>query len=308
MRSVNECFDNVKEDYFKFLNKEKIFNKSKRIKISSLKKSYIPMAFWIENKYKEKGKTLFLGLAGGQGSGKTMVTAILKIILEKFFKRKVYVTSIDDFYKTLKERNQMSKKIHPLLKTRGVPGTHDIKFIINYLKKIKLKKNKVISLPIFDKSIDDRTIKSKWKKINYIPDIIILEGWCVGAKPQSNKLLNKAVNILEKKEDSNFKWRNYVNKQLKNKYNYLFNKMNDIIYMKVPNFSSLQKWRLKQENKLRLKNIKKKFKIMTNSEVLKFMMTYQRVTQQMFKDLPKIASIVLNLNKNHQIKNIRYIK
>ena len=149
---------------------------------------------------------------------------------------------------------------------------------------------------------------SKWKKINYIPDIIILEGWCVGAKPQSNKLLNKAVNILEKKEDLNFKWRNYVNKQLKNKYKYLFNKMNDIIYMKVPNFSSLQKWRLKQENKLRLKNIKKKFKIMANVEVLKFMMTYQRVAQQMFKDLPKIASIVLNLNKNHQIKNIRYIK
>ena len=130
----------------------------------------------------------------------------------------------------------------------------------------------------------------------------------MGAKPQSNKLLNKAVIILEKKEDLNFKWRNYVNKQLKNKYTHLFNKMNDIIYMKVPNFSSLQKWRLKQENKLRLKNIKKKSKIMSNSEVLKFMMTYQRVTQQMFKDLPKIASIVLNLSKNHQIKNIRYIK
>jgi len=239
---------------------------------------------------------------------KTTITSLLNIILTNYFKKKVCIFSIDDFYKTLNDRKKLSKKIHPLLKNRGVPGTHDIKFIINYLKKIKLKKNKVISLPIFDKSIDDRAIKSKWKKINYIPDIIILEGWCVGAKPQSNKLLNKAVNILEKKEDLNFKWRNYVNKQLKNKYKYLFNKMNDIIYMKVSNFSSLQKWRLKQENKLRLKNIKKKFKIMTNSEVLKFMMTYQRVTQQMFKDLPKIASIVLNLNKNHQIKNIRYIK
>ena len=140
MRSVNECFDNVKEDYFKFLNKEKIFNKSKRIKISSLKKSYIPMSFWIENKYKEKGKTLFLGLAGGQGSGKTTVTAILKIILEKFFKRKVYVASIDDFYKTLKDRNQMSKKIHPLFKTRGVPGTHDINLIKKFFYFIKKKK------------------------------------------------------------------------------------------------------------------------------------------------------------------------
>ena len=160
MRSVNECFDNVKEDYFKFLNKEKIFNKSKQIKISSLKKSYIPMSFWIENKYKEKGKTLFLGLSGGQGSGKTTVTAILKIILEKFFKRKVYVTSIDDFYKTLKDRNKMSYTAHPLFKTRGVPGTHDINLIKKFFYFIKKKNFKKIKLPKFDKSIDDRLKKN----------------------------------------------------------------------------------------------------------------------------------------------------
>lgn len=306
--SKNNCFKHVAKKCFRYFKKQETKKEKFKNKKKMLLNYLIPLSFWINEKSNQYSNTYFLGLSGGQGAGKTTITSLLNIILTNYFKKKVCIFSIDDFYKTLKDRKKLSKKIHPLLKTRGVPGTHDIKFIINYLKKIKLKKNKVISLPIFDKSIDDRAIKSKWKKINYIPDIIILEGWCVGAKPQSNKLLNKAVNILEKKEDLNFKWRNYVNKQLKNKYKYLFNKMNDIIYMKVPNFSSLQKWRLKQENKLRLKNIKKKFKIMTNSEVLKFMMTYQRVTQQMFKDLPKIASIVLNLNKNHQIKNIRYIK
>ena len=306
--SKNNCFKHVEKKCFGYFKKQETKKEKFKNKKKMLLNYLIPLSFWINEKSNQYSNTYFLGLSGGQGAGKTTITSLLNIILTNYFKKKVCIFSIDDFYKTLKDRKKLSKKIHPLLKTRGVPGTHDIKFIINYLKKIKLKKNKVISLPIFDKSIDDRTIKSKWKKINYIPDIIILEGWCVGAKPQSNKLLNKAVNILEKKEDLNFKWRNYVNKQLKNKYTHLFNKMNDIIYMKVPNFSSLQKWRLKQENKLRLKNIKKKFKIMTNSEVLKFMMTYQRVTQQMFKDLPKIASIILNLNKNHQIKNIRYIK
>ena len=306
--SKNNCFKHVAKKCFRYFKKQETKKEKFKNKKKMLLNYLIPLSFWINEKSNQYSNTYFLGLSGGQGAGKTTITSLLNIILTNYFKKKVCIFSIDDFYKTLKDRKKLSKKIHPLLKTRGVPGTHDIKFIINYLKKIKLKKNKVISLPIFDKSIDDRAIKSKWKKINYIPDIIILEGWCVGAKPQSNKLLNKAVNILEKKEDLNFKWRNYVNKQLKNKYKYLFNKMNDIIYMKVPNFSSLQKWRLKQENKLRLKNIKKKFKIMTNSEVLKFMMTYQRVTQQMFKDLPKIASIVLNLNKNHQIKNIRYVK
>ena len=128
MRSVNECFDNVKEDYFKFLNKEKILGKSKAEKIKSLKKIYIPISFWIENKYKKKGETLILGFSGGQGSGKTTVTGILKIILKKFFKRRIHVSSIDDFYKTLKDRNRMSHITHPLFKIRGVPGTHDITY------------------------------------------------------------------------------------------------------------------------------------------------------------------------------------
>ena len=305
---INNCFEKVKKKCFSYFKKQETKKEKFKNKKEMLLKYLIPLSLWINEKSNQYPNTYFLGLSGGQGAGKTTITSLLNIILANYFKKKVCIFSIDDFYKTLNDRKKLSKNIHPLLKTRGVPGTHDIKFIINYLKKIKSKKNKVISLPRFDKSIDDRAIKSKWKKINFIPDIIILEGWCVGAKPQSGNLLNKAANILEKKEDPNFKWRNYVNTQLQNKYKYLFNKMNDIIYMKAPNFNSLQKWRLKQENKLRLKNIKKKSKIMANSEVLKFMMTYQRVTQQMFKDLPKIASIILSLNKNHQIKNIKYIK
>ena len=141
MQSVNVCFDNVKEDYLKFLNKEKIFGNSKAKKITSLKKIYIPISFWIENKYKKKkGESLFLGFSGGQGSGKTTVTEILKIILKKFFKRRIHVSSIDDFYKTLEDRNKMSYVIHPLFKTRGVPGTHDINLIKNFFSLIKKKK------------------------------------------------------------------------------------------------------------------------------------------------------------------------
>ena len=139
MRSVNECFDNVKEDYFKFLNKEKILGKSKAEKIKRLKKIYIPISFWIENKYKKKGETLILGFSGGQGSGKTTVVKILKIILKKFFKRKIHVSSIDDFYKTVEDRNKMSNEIHPLLQTRGVPGTHDINLLKKFLILLKRK-------------------------------------------------------------------------------------------------------------------------------------------------------------------------
>ena len=139
MQTANECFKSVKKDYLKFLNKEKVFGKSKAKKIIILKKFYIPMSFWIERKYKKKGKTLFLGFSGGQGSGKTTVAKILKIILKKFFKREIYVSSIDDFYKTLKDRNEMSHTIHPLFKTRGVPGTHDISLVKKFFDFIKKK-------------------------------------------------------------------------------------------------------------------------------------------------------------------------
>ena len=61
MKRTEDCFLKVKNDYLKFLNKEKIFNKSTADKITSLKRIYIPVSFWIENKYKKKGKTLFLG-------------------------------------------------------------------------------------------------------------------------------------------------------------------------------------------------------------------------------------------------------
>ena len=47
---------------------------------------------------------------------------------------------------------------------------------------------------------------------------------------------------------------------------------------------------------------------MNDEEVINFMQTYQRVTQSMFKYAPKYASIILNLNNNHQIKSAIYNK
>ena len=222
MKKTEDCFLKVKNDYLNFLSKEKIFDKSKTDKIKSLKKIYIPMSFWIENKYKKKKKTLFLGFSGGQGSGKTTVAKILKIILKKFFKRKIYISSIDDFYKTLKDRNKMSHTIHSLFKTRGVPGTHDINLIKKFFYFIKKEKFKKTKLPKFDKSIDDRLKKKYWFNIKERPEIVILEGWGVGAQPQSNSLIKKPINILEKYEDQDLIWRKYVNVKLEKEYKKFF--------------------------------------------------------------------------------------
>jgi len=296
MKKTEDCFLKVKKDYLKLLHKEKIFDKSISDKISSLKKVYIPISFWIDNKYKKKGKTLFLGFSGGQGSGKTTAVKILKIILKKFFKRKIYTSSIDDFYKPLKDRNIMAHNIHPLFKTRGVPGTHDINLIKKFFYFIKNKKFKKTKLPKFDKSIDDRLKKKYWHNIKERPEIIILEGWCVGAKPQPNFLIKQSTNILEKYEDKDLIWRKYVNERLKKEYKKLFSMLDCYIFMKIPNFKIVLKWRLLQENKLRQKSRYKK-KIMSYNEIKRFIMFYQRITLQMLKDLSKSASIILFLKK-----------
>ena len=305
MSLQENCFLKVKNDYLNFLNNEAIYNKSKSSKIKNLKKIYIPISFWINNKCKKKGRTLILGLSGSQGSGKTTVTGILQIILKKFFKKNIYIISIDDFYKTLRDRNRMSQQKHSLFKTRGVPGTHDINLIKNFFISAKRKKFKKIKLPKFNKSIDDRSKKNYWHNINKRPEIIILEGWCVGAKPQIISSLRKPVNILERHEDKDLIWRKYANEKLKKEYKEVFTMIDYFIFMKVPNFKIVFKWRLLQESKLR-KKLHYKKKIMTYSAIKRFIMFYQRITLQMMKDLSKSASIVLLLKKNHEIKRVLF--
>ena len=197
-----------------------------------------------------------------------------------------------------------------MLATRGVPGTHDTKLLLKCLKNLKNSKfKKPCLIPKFDKSTDDRLPKNKWQKVEKKPDIVIFEGWCVGAKAQTIKQLKKPINSLEKVYDQGIKWRSYVNIQLKTKYKALFKQLDGLLYLKAKNFNILRNWRLKQERKLwvQTKN-KKNLKIMSTGDVINFMQTYQRITQQMFKDAIKSSSIIMKLNNNHQIQSIKIKK
>ena len=306
MPPFDECFQKVKTDCFKFISSQETKTEKFKNKDRMIRSFLIPICFWISKKASKK-KPLIIGLAGGQGIGKTTITSIITIILKKYFKLNAFKISIDDFYKTRKQRILLSKNKHPLLMTRGVPGTHDINIMLNFFKKIKVKKFKSLKLPKFNKAVDDRFKQKLWYKIKSKPDVVIFEGWCVGAKSQNFGQLRKPINSLERIHDQTFKWRKYVNYQLETKYKKLFNQLDGLLYLKAKNFSLLRRWRLKQEKKLWLKSKNKKnLKIMNKSQVKNFMDTYQRITQQMFKDMPKYSSIIMNLNSSHQIKNIRY--
>ena len=306
MQSVNECFNIVCGDCLKFIKSQETKTEKFKNKNRMIKSFLIPVCFWIFKKASKK-KPLILGLSGGQGIGKTTISSIITLILKKYFKLNIFKISIDDFYKTRKERFLLSKKIHSLLMTRGVPGTHDINIMLNFFKRVKKNNFKSLKLPKFDKALDDRCKKNYWYKIKKKPDVIIFEGWCVGAMAQKNSMLKKSINSLEKTNDQNLIWRKFVNNQLKTKYKKLFGHLDNLLYLKAKNFNLLQQWRIKQEKKLWLKLKKRKnLKIMNRLEVINFMQTYQRITQNMFKDVPKYASIIFKLNSNHQIKTINY--
>ena len=140
-------------------------------------------------------------MSGGQGTGKSTISNILKIILKQAYNLETVIFSIDDFYKTFRERKEMSKKINSLFFTRGVPGTHDTKMLYQCIKNLKDNKFKKLTIPKFDKSIDNRSSKNKWLKVKKKPNIVIFEGWCVGATSQKNKDLNLSINKLEKQRD-----------------------------------------------------------------------------------------------------------
>ena len=303
MHLKRSVYKKVKKDYLSFLKSQEILSEPFRDKIGQLNKFYYPLCQSIYKTYIKDKKTKIIGLTGGQGSGKSTISNILKIILKERFELNTVIFSIDDFYKTLNERKMMAKKIDPLFLTRGVPGTHDTKLLFNCLNQLKNLTKKILYIPKFDKSIDDRTQKKKWQKITFQPDIVIFEGWCVAATPQKNKDLIKPINILEKEKDKKKIWRNWVNKELKTTYKKIFKLINLKIFLKVPNFDHVFKWRLLQEKKLRATSKGKK--TMTDIEIKNFIMYYERLTRHMLKNLKGKSDFVINIDKKHRLKSMK---
>ena len=304
MKFHHHNYYKIKKKYLDFLKSQEVMSEPFRDKLGQLKKFYLPIGKMINDEYSKNKKTKIIGLTGGQGSGKSTISNILKIILKEGFNLETVAFSIDDFYKKLSDRKKMSKKISPLFLTRGVPGTHDIRMLESSIKKLKDKNFKKMLIPKFDKSIDNRLSKNKWIEIKRKPNIVIFEGWCLGAIPQKKKDLIIPINKLEKEKDKKRIWRKKVNIELKNKYIKIFNLIDKLIFLKVPNFKYVFKWRLLQEKKLRI--ISKGKKTMTDQQISNFVMFYERITKNMLKTLPKKAHSVINLDRQHRLKSIKF--
>ena len=304
MKPVKKNYDKLKYKYLKFIKSQEVISEPFRDKIGQLNNFFLPISKMINTNYLKHKKTQIIGLSGGQGSGKSTISNILKIILKENFNLETIVFSIDDFYKTIKERKIMAKKISPLFLTRGVPGTHDTKMLYSCIKNLKSSKFKKIIIPKFDKAIDNRASKNKWLKVKKKPNVVVFEGWCVGAEPQKKKDLLISINKLEKQNDYKKTWRNKVNQELKQDYKKIFKLIDKIIFLKVPSFKYVFKWRLLQEKKLRASS--KGNKTMSDNQIKKFIMFYERLTKHMLKTLTHKADSVIKIDNNHRLKSIKF--
>ncbi len=270
--------------------------------LASITQWLLPIAESIHQHQKKLRKPIIISFNGAQGSGKSTLTHFISLLLKQHFKVESIALSLDDFYLTKQQRNTRSKAIHPLLATRGVPGTHDIDLAVKTLKLAQTCSAQTpCYIPSFDKLSDDRQQPTKWRKVTQAPEVILFEGWCLHAPIQTGGELARAINALEIKQDAAGIWRHYVNEQLKDYHKRLFSLSTLLYVIKVPSFDKVLEWRAVQEAKLDNHPTHKK---MTKAELLHFIQHFERITKACSSSLPKIADCLIELETNHDIKQI----
>lgn len=300
--SLSKLAVNLQPIFDRIINDEKLDNSIS----PQFVRLYLPFAEWLARKHIDK--PIVIGINGAQGSGKSTLSKILKTLLSQAFDKSVVELSIDDLYLSRKNREELANDIHPLLKTRGVPGTHDIKYAKKIFSSLLEESNdSTIKIPVFDKSIDDLLPENEWLSVNTDVDIILFEGWCVGSQAQSTEQLELAVNELEENEDIDLTWRTYINERLSDSYHELFSYIDYQVMLKVPDMDSVFEWRNLQEKKLATlceKNKSSTQNLMSEKQLKRFIMHYERITRSTLDEMPQRADVVLHLNKSHQVCDV----
>ncbi|MGB5255968.1 MAG: hypothetical protein WBN44_01835 [Woeseiaceae bacterium] len=263
---------------------------------------YLPFADWLyERSRSSDAGTFVLGINGAQGTGKSTCADLVNEYLSDEYDLAVVVLSIDDIYRTRRERELLARTVHPLLATRGVPGTHDVDVGLQTIAQLKsLGPGSAIRIPRFDKSSDDRFPENEWPLVTGPVDLVIFEGWCVASAACDLEELEKPINALERDEDADAVWRIYVNEKLHKEYRTLFDTLDALLFLKAPDFDSVYQWRLQQEYELRAKSGEDARAIMSDEQVARFIQFYERITRWNIEHLPEVANAVIDLDTQHR--------
>lgn len=249
----------------------------------------------------EQTSPWLIGLSGLQGSGKSTLAAQL---VELATRRGMFALtlSIDDFYFGRAMRQRLARDVHPLLATRGVPGTHDVDLLHGTLDALRdATPSSPARVPRFDKGLDTRIAPSRWRRVGRMPELVILEGWCVGIPPQRKTALARPLNRLERDEDRDARWRGWVNAQLERNYLSLWRRLDRLIMLQAPAFAIVTRWRDEQERALRRRNAPR---ALSPAALRRFLMHYERLSRQALRALPAQADLRIVLDEDRRVRRL----
>lgn len=265
---------------------------------------YVPLAAKIIELHRHMARPVVIGICGSQGSGKSTAAVFLKSLLEEQANLNTAVLSLDDLYLSHEARQRLAADVHPLLRTRGVPGTHDVMIGCEVIEKlITAAPDDITRLPRFDKANDTVAPREEWPAFKGRTDVVIFEGWCVGVRAQRADALIEPINDLERKEDADGRWRRYVNDKLAGEYVNLFSLLDYLVLLRAPSFDCVYTWRAKQERKLaeKVERTGITTRAMNGAELRRFIMHYERLTRHILDTMPGYAEVVFTLDQKQNI-------
>ena len=232
------------------------------------------------------------GIGGGQGAGKSTLG---RLITEAgtVFGTRIEVLSIDDFYLAREERLRLAETVHPLLATRGPPGTHAVERLREVIA--ALRRPGVVEVPRFDKGTDTRSGSAM---VDGSVDLVVLEGWCVGA-PAAKSAIDEPINALEREHDGDTRWRSHIETALGGPYARLNEDLETLVFLEVPGLAAVRRWRLQQEGERPRRQRR------SAAEVNRFVAHYERITRRMLASLPSTADVVVELDDDHRVSGLR---
>jgi D-glycerate 3-kinase len=274
-----------------------------------------------------------LAIAGLQGTGKSTLAAQL-VAAARARGLGAEALSIDDFYLTRRERLVLARRVHPLLATRGPPGTHDVGLACATVDALLAMGTgcaqgaphggtgadceerrgtkgaaangcasgapppvEAVRVPVFDKIADRRLPPSRWRPVRRPPDLLVFEGWFLKVPPQAEAALEPPLNALESGEDPEGAWRHYVNAALAG-YAPLWARMPWLLFLRGPGFEVVRDWRWQQERTLQAAHPGRR--AMSREQVLRFVLFFERVSRQALATLPAIADRVIELDSGRR--------
>jgi len=292
----------------------KVFQRQLRIEqdlAPAFEEFYLPLAHAVRDAQAASGRMLRVGVCGAQGSGKTTLTMFLDFILTRLGLA-VAVLSIDDLYLTWDERRRQRRELgaNPYYRvSRGNPGTHDVAMGVELIDRLaKATSESINALPVFDKAAfdgkGDRRPLGDWPRFRGRPDVFILEGWCVGMRRMDPQTMARLLrNVPEavafaERHDPTGRYGQEVNERLAT-YEPLFDRLDKLVFLKIPSLTHVLDWRTKQERQLR----EKVGRGMSDEQVREFIEPYMLLTgvhglQVLGDPEAGAAEIILEIGEN----------